>query len=50
MTGYKGLKVTNTKPGGWLLISGIGGLGHIAEQYAVAMGLNSRRHLGRGHS
>lgn len=39
VTVYKGLKVTDTKPGQWVLISGIGGLGHIAVQYAVAMGL-----------
>lgn len=39
VTVYKGLKVTDTKPGDWVLISGIGGLGHIAVQYAVAMGM-----------
>ncbi len=39
VTVYKGLKVTDTKPGEWVLISGIGGLGHLAVQYAVAMGL-----------
>jgi len=38
VTVYKGLKVTDTKPGDWVLVSGIGGLGHIAVQYAVAMG------------
>jgi propanol-preferring alcohol dehydrogenase len=38
VTVYKGLKVTDTKPGEWVLISGIGGLGHVAVQYAVAMG------------
>lgn len=38
VTVYKGLKVTDTKPGDWVLISGIGGLGHIAVQYAIAMG------------
>lgn len=38
VTVYKGLKQTDTKPGDWVLISGIGGLGHIAVQYAVAMG------------
>jgi len=38
VTVYKGLKMTDTKPGDWVLISGIGGLGHIAVQYAVAMG------------
>lgn len=40
VTVYKGLKVTDTKPGDWVGISGIGGLGHMAVQYAVAMGLN----------
>ena len=35
-----GLKVTDTKPGDWVVISGIGGLGHLAVQYAKAMGLN----------
>lgn len=40
VTVYKGLKVTDTKPGNWVVISGIGGLGHMAVQYAKAMGLN----------
>ncbi|RZF60964.1 alcohol dehydrogenase AdhP [Sphingomonas populi] len=40
VTVYKGLKMTDTKPGDWVVISGIGGLGHMAVQYAVAMGLN----------
>jgi len=40
VTVYKGLKVTDTKPGDWVAISGIGGLGHMAVQYAKAMGLN----------
>jgi propanol-preferring alcohol dehydrogenase len=39
VTVYKGLKMTEAKPGQWVTISGIGGLGHIAVQYAVAMGL-----------
>lgn len=39
VTVYKGLKVTDTRPGEWVVISGVGGLGHIAVQYAVAMGL-----------
>lgn len=39
VTVYKGLKMTEVKPGGWVVISGIGGLGHIAVQYAVAMGM-----------
>jgi alcohol dehydrogenase, propanol-preferring len=39
VTVYKGLKVTDTKPGQWVVISGVGGLGHMAVQYARAMGL-----------
>jgi len=39
VTVYKGLKVTDTRPGDWVVISGIGGLGHLAVQYACAMGL-----------
>ena len=39
VTVYKGLKMTGTKPGEWVVISGIGGLGHIAVQYAHAMGM-----------
>ena len=40
VTVYKGLKMTDTKPGDWVVVSGIGGLGHMAVQYAIAMGLN----------
>ena len=40
VTTYKGIKETDTKPGDWIAISGIGGLGHIAVQYAKAMGLH----------
>jgi propanol-preferring alcohol dehydrogenase len=39
VTTYKALKETDTKPGDWVVISGIGGLGHVAVQYARAMGL-----------
>lgn len=39
VTVYKGLKASEVKPGEWVLISGVGGLGHIAVQYAVAMGM-----------
>ncbi len=39
VTVYKGLKETETRPGQWVAISGIGGLGHLAVQYAKAMGL-----------
>ena len=40
VTVYKGLKSTNAKPGDWVVISGIGGLGHLAVQYAKAMGFH----------
>jgi propanol-preferring alcohol dehydrogenase len=40
VTVYKGLKVLDCKPGDWVAISGIGGLGHCAVQYAKAMGLH----------
>lgn len=39
VTVYKGLKESEVKPGEWVLISGIGGLGHIAVDYAHAMGM-----------
>lgn len=38
VTVYKGLKTTEAKPGQWVAISGVGGLGHMAVQYAKAMG------------
>lgn len=40
VTVYKGLKMTDARPGNWVVISGVGGLGHLAVQYAKAMGLN----------
>lgn len=40
VTTYKGLKQTDTRPGEWVVISGVGGLGHVAVQYAKAMGLH----------
>ena len=40
VTTYKGLKETEARPGEWVVISGVGGLGHIAIQYAKAMGLH----------
>ena len=40
VTTYKGIKETEARPGEWLAISGIGGLGHLAIQYAKAMGLH----------
>ncbi|MEI7890844.1 MAG: alcohol dehydrogenase AdhP [bacterium] len=39
VTVYKGLKETQAKPGEWVVVSGVGGLGHLAVQYAKAMGL-----------
>jgi propanol-preferring alcohol dehydrogenase len=39
LTSYKGIKETQAKPGDWVAISGVGGLGHLAIQYAKAMGL-----------
>jgi propanol-preferring alcohol dehydrogenase len=39
VTTYKGLKETEARAGEWVAISGIGGLGHVAVQYAKAMGM-----------
>lgn len=39
LTSYKGIKETKAKPGDWVAVSGVGGLGHLAIQYAKAMGL-----------
>jgi len=40
VTVYKGLKMLDCKPGDWVVISGVGGLGHMAVQYAKAMGFH----------
>jgi propanol-preferring alcohol dehydrogenase len=40
VTTYKGIKETEARPGEWIAISGVGGLGHVAIQYARAMGLH----------
>ncbi len=40
VTTYKGLKETEARPGQWVVVSGIGGLGHVAVQYAKAMGFH----------
>jgi len=40
VTVYKALKETEARPGQWVAISGIGGLGHMAVQYAKAMGMH----------
>src|SRR5581483_3431980 len=39
VTTYRGLKRSETRPGQWMAVIGIGGLGHIAVQYAAAMGM-----------
>jgi len=39
VTTYKGIKMADCRPDEWLVVSGIGGLGHLAIQYAKAMGL-----------
>jgi propanol-preferring alcohol dehydrogenase len=39
ITTFRGIKVAGCKPGDWLVVSGVGGLGHLAVQYATAMGL-----------
>jgi propanol-preferring alcohol dehydrogenase len=38
ITTYKGIKETGARPGEWIAISGVGGLGHLAVQYAKVMG------------
>ena len=40
VTVYKGLKETEVRPGEWVAVSGVGGLGHLAVQYAKAMGMH----------
>jgi propanol-preferring alcohol dehydrogenase len=40
VTTYKGLKETEVRAGQWVVISGVGGLGHVAIQYAKAMGMH----------
>ncbi|GAB6260201.1 alcohol dehydrogenase AdhP [Photobacterium sp. CCB-ST2H9] len=40
VTTYKALKVAEVKPGQWVAVIGVGGLGHLAVQYAKAMGMN----------
>lgn len=39
VTTYKGIKEADVHPGEWIAISGAGGLGHLAVQYAKVMGL-----------
>ena len=40
VTTYKGIKETEVRPGEWIEISGVGGLGHLGIQYAKAMGMH----------
>lgn len=40
VSAYRALKTTGARPGQWVVISGIGGVGHLAVQYARAMGLH----------
>jgi len=39
ITSYKGIKETQARAGEWIVVSGAGGLGHLAIQYAKIMGL-----------
>ena len=40
ITVYRAIKYSNAKIGDWIVLPGAGGgLGHLAVQYAVAMGL-----------
>ena len=40
LTSYKGIKETGARPGEWVVISGVGGLGHLGIEYAKALGLH----------
>ena len=40
VTTYKGIKETEAKPGEWIVIFGVGGLGQLGIEYAKAMGLH----------
>jgi len=39
VTVFRGIRQSDLRPGEWLAIWGIGGLGHLAVQYAKAMGI-----------
>jgi alcohol dehydrogenase, propanol-preferring len=39
VTAYRGLKRTGARSGQWVVVVGVGGLGHLAVQYAKAMGM-----------
>jgi alcohol dehydrogenase, propanol-preferring len=54
VTAYKGIKETEAKAGDWIAISGVGGLGQLAIEYAEAMAQFEApsdviRRVGRGH-
>lgn len=40
LTVYKGIKESEARPGQWVAVCGVGGLGHLAVEYAKAMGLH----------
>lgn len=40
VTTYKAVKESKVRPNEWLAVVGVGGLGHLAVEYAVAMGIN----------
>jgi alcohol dehydrogenase, propanol-preferring len=40
LTTYKGIRETEARAGEWLAVVGVGGLGHLAVQYAKCMGLH----------
>jgi hypothetical protein len=42
VTTYKGIKETEARPGEWLAISGVGGLGHLAVQYGCGPRLRAQ--------
>jgi D-arabinose 1-dehydrogenase-like Zn-dependent alcohol dehydrogenase len=41
VTAYAAVKSANLKPGQWLAVFGCGGLGHLAIQFAKAMGIKT---------
>ena len=41
ITSYKGIKEADVRPGQWIVISGVGGLGHLAVQQRLEMAVNA---------
>jgi propanol-preferring alcohol dehydrogenase len=39
VSSYKGIRETEAKPGDWIAVVGVGGVGHMGIQYARALGL-----------